>query len=122
MTATEDFLEHHGIKGMHWGIRNKENSLRKISGDYKTSQALRKKSHSELTNKQLKTANERGNLEQNFHKLNPSRIKVGRKAVEELFATLGVGAVAYNLFKSPYGQAMMNLGKKSKFKQLKLFP
>lgn len=109
--AVEEFLEHVGVKGMKWGVRKR--APLKTSSDYKKSSELRKKKHPELTNKQIKLANERANLEQNFMRLNPSKIAKGKAQVTAVLATAALGVSAYNLYNSPAGKALMNLGKKS---------
>lgn len=115
-----DFIEHYGTKGMQWGVRKK--SPRKEAGDYKKAQVLRKKRVAELSNKQLKTANERGNLESKFKKLNPSKVEKGRNGVAAVLAAGGMAIGAYNMINSPLGKSIINRGKKNVYKQLKLFP
>lgn len=109
-SEVERILEHHGVKGMRWGVRTKSSS-RKESSDYKKAAPLRKRPVSELTNRQLKIANERGNLEQNFKRMNPSTAAKGKAAAAGILATATMAATAYNLIKSPAGQALINKGK-----------
>ncbi len=111
------FIEHHGVKGMHWGVRKR--TPLKTSSDYKQTAPLRKKKASELTNKQLKNVNERLQLETKYKQLNPSSAKKGKMAAAEILGTIGIGVAAYNLFHSPAGKALMTIGRK-KVKQLTL--
>lgn len=108
----EDFINHHGIKGMRWGIRNKRNVI-KPSGDAKKAAALRRKKPSELSTKQLKSLNERMNLEQNARRLNPTSIQRGTLAASSILTTLGIGVTAYNMVTSPAGKAAIAAGKKA---------
>ena len=123
----DNFLEHFGIKGMKWGVRNrsstskKSSTPRKVSPDFKETQALRKKRPSELSNKELKTLNERVNLEQNFNRLNPGKVVDGKKRAEAIIATVGVAVTVYNMANSPAAKALINIGKRNVNKQLKLF-
>lgn len=113
--VSNEILEHHGVKGQKWGIRNDRPSSGKthpLSGDSKRAQELRTRPVSSLTNKQLKTLNDRMNLEQNYKRMNPSKHAVGKKRAEEILATVGIGVTAYNLFKSPAGLAVMKVGTK----------
>lgn len=109
--GTVIFLEHHGVKGQKWGVRTKSSGHKSSSESKKTS-ALRSKPVHSLTNKQLKTANERMNLEQNFKRMNPSKVASGKKAATEILATVGIGVAVFNLVTSPAGKAAVAAGKK----------
>jgi hypothetical protein len=108
----EEFLEHHGVKGMKWGIRHKPPSIKR-SGDSRRVSDLRKRKAHQLTNKQLKTINDRMNLEQNFNRLNPGKFTNGKRLVESILATATLGATAFNLINSPAGKAAVSAGKKA---------
>lgn len=84
----DDVLEHHGIKGQKWGIRHDPKTGR-VTGDHRRVAELRKKPVSSLTNNQLKVANERLNLEQNFRRLNPTTVQKGHNTVKSILATAG---------------------------------
>ena len=111
MMNTTDFLEHHGVKGMKWGVR--KSGTRKTSSDYKKTAKLRNRHPAELSNKQLKSINERINLEQNYRRLNPSKIKTGIVAVSGLLATAELANRSIQFLKSPAGQAAINTSKKA---------
>jgi hypothetical protein len=119
-----EFIEHHGVKGMHWGVRKARGSV-KPSSDFKTVAALKARPKQSLTNKQLKTVNERLNLERQFSNLNPHTLSVGKKAALDIVATIGAAATVYNLVKSPFGKAAISTGKKflrmKQYGQMKLF-
>lgn len=111
--VVKDFIEHHGVLGMKWGRRGAGKSrTTPASSDYKIVAALKKRPTHQLTNKQLKTINERMNLEQNFSKMNPNIIKKGHSTATTIMTTLGLGVASYNLVKSPFGQALVTQGKK----------
>lgn len=64
-------LEHHGIKGMKWGVRRKRNSKtgRVESSDSKTARRLKKKRLSEMSNEELAKLNKRMQLERQYKQL-----------------------------------------------------
>lgn len=62
----EDYLAHYGIKGMKWGVRRKRSEASDDSKNASSAKKKAKKSGSEsLSNKELKTIQERRNLEKN---------------------------------------------------------
>jgi len=103
---------------MKWGVRKK--TPRSTSSDFKKTAPLRKKPLHSLTNKQLKEVNERMQLETKYKQLNPNKVRKGKNLATEIMAGVGLGVTAYTVFKSPAGQALINIGKK-RAKQLK-FP
>jgi hypothetical protein len=109
--TVEEFIEHHGVKGMKWGIRTKGNR-RTTSSDFKRTAPHRGKKPSELTNKQLKAVNERMNLESNYSRMNPSSIKKGKMIAAGLLGAATTGATIYNLYNSPAGKAAVAAGRK----------
>lgn len=107
-----NFLSHVGKKGMKWGVRK---TPIKTSSDFKKVAELRKKRPPQLTNKQIKAANERMNLEQNFRRLNPDAKARGRMKVKGILAAIGAsgGAIGiYNAINSKAGKDAIALGKK----------
>ncbi len=104
---TMDYLQHWGIKGMQWGKRRYQNAdgsltpagkkryaddatpkkgKRESSSDHITTKNIRKKKVREMTNQELKTANERLNLERNYAQ-NTARKKYIKTAVTGVIAT-----------------------------------
>jgi hypothetical protein len=115
----EVFIEHHGVKGMKWGIRHPKNRV-KVSSDFKRTAPFRGKKPHQLTNKQLRAVNERINLEQSYRRMNPSKVQQGASVAKGILAVGTTAASAYALMNSPAGKAFRNVGKKAVNKQLKL--
>lgn len=110
--VVDRFIEHHGVKGMRWGVRTKGRKPRRESTDFKKTVPLRNRKTHELSNKQIKTVNERINLETNYKRLNPNKVQKGKAAAAGLLATATMAATAYNLMNSPAGKAAIASGKK----------
>lgn len=125
----DNFLEHHGIKGMKWGVRkagaqgpNKVRVARKSNGKLAVKggenqrphddaikaaiagQKARKSGTSSLSNKELKALVERMNLEQQYHsKLPPSKSSKAGK-----FVSKTVGDILLNSGKQLASEAAKN--------------
>lgn len=79
------YLQHHGVKGMKWGVRKdrkggglfkrKQIDPETQSDDYKTSQTLKKKHISQMSNKELQSLNQRLQLEQQYANLTQKKSK-----------------------------------------------
>lgn len=111
MDQVKDFLEHHGIKGQKWGIRNKHPVVKKVtSADHRKAKTLQKKGAHGLTSNQLKIVNERLNLEQNFNRLNPGKRKKGESHVRALLATASLASSAVAVLNSPAGKLAISAG------------
>lgn len=113
MTA-DDFLAHHGVKGMKWGKRKGAGSsseTRTTSKDHDQVTKLRSKRPSEMSNEELRILTNRINLEQNYSRMNPSRVTKGRKLVTATIGTAGTAISVYNMAKSPAVKSAINLGK-----------
>ena len=122
--SVEEFIEHHGVRGMKWGVRKARSNV-KPSSDYKKTAPHRQKHPSELTNKQLKAVNERANLEKNFKQLHPNTnaakqtlktLTTGKAVAAEIIGTGALAITAYNMYNSPAGKvakaAVKNILKK----------
>ncbi len=100
----EEFIEHVGVKGMHWGVR-KSNVSKKRSAESKRVSELKKKPAHQLTNKQLKTINERMNLEQNFSRMNPTTAQKGKLIVTGIIGTAMMAKTVFDITNSAAGKA-----------------
>lgn len=105
------FIEHHGVKGMHWGVRNTRNRV-KVSSDFKRTAPHRGKKTHTLTNKQLKAVNERMNLERNYNRMNPTTVKKGLKVAKGVLGLATTATTVYAMYHSPSGKAAISTGKK----------
>lgn len=112
----ENELYHYGVLGMKWGVRKsqsksssskRKNGQRKLSDDAREASAIKKKSIGQMTNAELRKANERTRLEQEYSRLNPSTVKKGFTFV---VATAGVMNTALNLYNN--SDKLIKLGKK----------
>src|SRR6478736_9227517 len=111
----EEFFEHHGVKGMHWGIRNKRSRVTTAhpqSSDSKKVAELRKRKPHQLSNKQLQSVNARLNMEQNFSKMNPSKVQRGHDRVKAYLAIATTATTLFGLSQSPAGKHAIAAGKK----------
>lgn len=112
----ENELYHYGVLGMKWGVRKsqsksssskRKNEQRKLSDDAREASVIKKKSIGQMTNAELRKANERTRLEQEYSRLNPSTVKKGFTFV---VATAGVMNTALNLYNN--SDKLIKLGKK----------
>lgn len=110
--AAEEFIAHYGVKGMKWGVRGRSNRVTKISSDHKKVAPLRGRPTHELTNKQLKTANERLGLERQYKQLNPSKIEKGHNRVKAVLGVVGTVGTVLTLSQTPAGKLAMDAGRK----------
>lgn len=101
-------LIHAGVKGMKWGVRKD----RRKSDDYVKSRALKARGIDNLSTKELKSLNERLNLERNYHKMSPGKIATGKSIAKGTLAVIGTGVGLYNTINSPAGKAAISTGKR----------
>lgn len=108
--TVEEFIKHHGVKGMKWGSR-KSSGNRPSSSDFKKTAHLRKRKTHELSNKQLQNVNSRINLEQNYKKLNPNVIERGHATTKQLLSFGATAIAVHTMINTPQGQAVIAVGK-----------
>lgn len=108
----KDELYHYGVIGMKWGKRKARQDS--WSDDAKKTSEIQKKNVKQMSNNELRTANERAQLERNYSQLNPGKIKKGLAIAGGVAAALGTVALLYNNSKQ-----VMKIGKDTvtKFKK-----
>lgn len=109
--SIDDFLEHHGIKGMHWGIRRTQQQLHPGSTDFKTARRIEEKAKTHgprsLTNKELQTLANRKRAEQGYRQTRgtESGFVRGHDAVKTGLAVAGTVTAIYTISTSPAAKA-----------------
>ena len=89
----EDILVHYGIKGMKWGVRRSRVQLERGSDDHEETQSIKRQARSKgvrsLSNKEIQTAINRMNLEQNYARLTTQRstLAIGIAKVRDILNT-----------------------------------
>ena len=73
-SSVDEFIEHYGVKGMHWGVRNPRNRVK--TGKTKTTYT--KPGH-KLSDEQLSKRIKRMEMEKRYKDLNQPDIHKGRK-------------------------------------------
>ena len=98
-------LMHYGVLGMKWGVRrarrtnqriDKRASRKNWSADNTNARKLKNKKVSQMSNQELKQLNERVRLEQEYSRLNPSKIKKGITFATSAAALMGTAISLYN--------------------------
>lgn len=114
MELGKDVLEHHGVKGMKWGvIRDKiRNRPDHSSEDARAAKAhkktVRKHGTKALSNEELQALVRRMNLESQFadlRKKQPSKFKTGHETVKNILEVAKTGQQVAQLAKGPAGKA-----------------
>lgn len=119
----DDFLAHHGIKGMHWGIRKAEPTSSRATSEKKTSyptvseHIIKTELHKKvkaggtkaLTNQELRTMMERMQLEQSYKGLDHRSKVSGEDKAKRLLAIVGTANAIYAITKSPLGTAIKDV-------------
>lgn len=81
-----NYLAHYGVLGMKWGVRRKS---RTPSADSAKVKAIRKKKIDEMSNQELRDANNRLQLESQYKQLT-KKTNVGKKVAQSYIATAGL--------------------------------
>ena len=115
-----NYLMHHGVKGMKWGVRRVKRSVAstnrrrtsRYSKDYNETRLLRRKSSKQLSNEDLKKLNKRMNLEQEYNRLSTSEVNRGLSVAKKILSASGVAGGLYAISKSDYVKAGAGILKK----------
>ena len=91
MSDLDQFLEHHGVKGQKWGIRNKKQRV--VSNKEKTHF---KKAPARLSDEELNRRIQRMNMEQRYSELNKTKLDHGSAFAKSFMIKTGA-AVASTL-------------------------
>ena len=84
----QKYLIHYGIPGMRWGRRSGGVS-KSGSADHVKAKEIKKKKLKNMSNADLKTLNERMQLESQYKRLNPAKVNVGKKVLTEVLKEIG---------------------------------
>jgi len=103
------FLEHHGVKGQKWGVRNSRRNPGTKGPILPSGRRARKFDTNQLNNKELKKVIDRMNMEKQYAELNAKTKTEGRVFTKQLFTgivTAGVSAAGAALAKHFINQMM----------------
>lgn len=123
--SVEKFLEHHGVLGMHWGrhlpgrgVDPGKNAAKKAPfkpgthPDHSTAHTLKKKPVHQLSNPNIKTVNERLQLEKQLSSLKStqSRIGKGQAFISTGLGVAGTGLAVYKLYNNKNARQLVSNG------------
>jgi hypothetical protein len=128
----KEFLEHHGVIGMHWGTRKAnldrvvnayknapKKALSLVTGttkgtphpDHIEVKAITKKHISTLSTSEIRKANDRINTENQYKKLRPSTVNNGKKIAAGILAATTFATGVYKFSTSKAGQKSIGIGR-----------
>lgn len=91
--TSEEYLEHIGVLGMHWGKRKTKKKIpikiirTNVSEDYATKELLKSKNLKEMSNKEIRSFTERIQLERQYSELTKKEKSKGRKFIDDFLLT-----------------------------------
>jgi len=83
-TNVQEFIEHHGVKGMKWGVRRSSRARKKGTERTKYS-----KSPKSLTQDELEKRIKRMGMEKEYNKLNKRDVSTGERLASEMMTSIG---------------------------------
>lgn len=104
----EEFLQHHGVKGMKWGVRRSQAELDRAAGRTPSkgrlgSSSRKRKSSappaSSMDDNQLRQRINRLQMEKQYNELTASKTGAGRKFAKKALGTAGTAIVVSQLTK-----------------------
>ena len=106
----ESYLEHHGVKGMKWGVRKSRKGSPKSSSKKRKKEDISKLSDEELQKrtKRLQLENNYMNAETQYKKLSDKRLHKGRTILIGILATAGT-QVATQYVSNKLGSSVKSL-------------
>lgn len=87
-----DFIEHHGVKGMHWGVRKDRSggvTVGRRSGSRATERTVFSKAPAKLTSAELDKRIKRMETEKKYNELNARDVSKGEKLAHEIVTNVG---------------------------------
>lgn len=102
---SDNELLHYGVKGMRWGVR-KKSSQRSTSSASEARNAVRGKRVHEINDRELQAYINRLNMEQQFKRLNKSKVDRGHESVKKILAVGATVNAAIAFGASPAGRQL----------------
>lgn len=105
------FLEHYGVKGMKWGVRNRSRRDERRRAKTFGGSKQKKPAASELDDKELQQIVQRMNMERQYNSLTRTpnvldRVNTGTRVAGSILAVGATVNTAIAFSKSPAGQAI----------------
>lgn len=111
----QDVLRHHGIRGMHWGVRRGHNRGPGHE-QHEETKTLLKKGSKNLSNEELAKVNKRLQLEKTYTELTAKKKKKARISIGGVLTGAKTAEQFYNLATGPMGKEV-----RANSKQVKKF-
>jgi hypothetical protein len=100
------FIEHHGVKGMKWGVRKRRNESARARTFGKAKGKEKSKDVKDLSDQELRNIVNRMNMEQQYKRLASGQNNNGSSAVKKILAAGATINSAIAFSRSPAGRAL----------------